>query len=279
VTLQVAAQPRRELATLKVRQSVTEMSATELRRFRIAIQGVRDRRDNRGYQYFAGWHGVPLGICKHHDPLFLPWHRGYLYHFELALQEIDADVTIPWWDWMDEPGIPAAFGDRRVGGKANVLASAPIEPLGVPRRPGWPRRTHRDPGGVGPQALPPPLAKTPIPGAPGGVLEWMMAAPSYSEFMGRNWRVHDNIHVWVGGEMSDPNWAAFDPLFWAHHSMVDRLWRIWQHNNPGALPDQDLLDRPMTFAKEPSLKVRDVLDVKQLGYEYAAQAATGPGPS
>jgi hypothetical protein len=35
----------------------------------------------------------------------------------------------------------------------------------------------------------------------------------------------------------------------------------------------------MTFAKEPSLTVREVLDTKQLGYEYAAQAATVSGPA
>ena len=33
----------------------------------------------------------------------------------------------------------------------------------------------------------------------------------------------------------------------------------------------------MTFAREPSLRVRDVLDVKSLGYEYAAQTASVPG--
>jgi hypothetical protein len=31
-----------------------------------------------GFDYFAGWHGVPLGWYQHHDPLFLPWHRAYL---------------------------------------------------------------------------------------------------------------------------------------------------------------------------------------------------------
>lgn len=285
MTLQVAAHPRRERATLKVRQSITEMSAAEVNRFRKAIQGALDRPDNRGYQYFAGWHGVPLQICKHHDTLFLPWHRGYLYHFELALQEIDPDVTVPWWNWMDEPGIPAAFDRKRVGKKPNILASAPIRPLGVQPRPGWPRKTRRDPGGQVPgfpAALPPPLAGTRFPGAPEGASDWIMSASSYSEFWNRCARVHDNVHVWVGGnggQMADQNWAAFDPLFWAHHSMVDRLWRIWQHNNPGALPDHFTLEQPMTFAREPSMLVRDVLDVKQLGYEYAAQSASAPGPS
>jgi len=276
MTLQVAAQPRGKQAALKVRQNVSAMSAPEVNRLRKAIEGMLARDDNRGYQFFAGWHGVPLEICQHHNPYFLPWHRGYLYHFELALQEVDPGVTVPWWNWMDEPGIPKAFEVKKAGKRKNVLASAPIKPLGVPRGPGWPRRTQRDPGGI-PQALPPPLGNARFPGSRGGASSWIMAAPSYEEFWKRCARVHDNVHVWVGGQMLDQNWAAFDPLFWAHHAMVDRLWRIWQHNNPGALPNHPTLEYSMTFAREPSLRVRDVLDVKSLGYEYAAQTATVPG--
>jgi tyrosinase len=231
------------------------MSAAEIARFRKALEGMMARTDNRGYQYFAGWHGVPLGICEHHNKLFLPWHRGYLYDFELALQEIDPDVTLPWWNWMDEPGIPDAYSRARVAGKRNVLTSAPIEPLGIKRRPAWPKRTRRDPGGQvpgQPAAAPPPLRS---------FAEWMMSAGSYEEFWNRCARIHDNVHVWVGGnggQMADPNWAAFDP---------------------GAVPDHETQETPLTFAKGPAFLVRDVLDVKKLGYEYAAQATTAKGSS
>jgi tyrosinase len=272
MTLQVTARSARAQATLKVRQNVSQMSAAEVKRLRKALEGMLAREDNRGFQFFAGWHGVPLEICQHHNKYFLPWHRGYLYHFELALQEIDPEVTVPWWNWMDEPGIPKAFEVKRAGKKKNVLAGAPIRPLGIPRESGWPRQTRREPGS-NPLALPPPLRGAVFPGSGGGASAWVMAAPSYEEFWKRCARVHDNVHVWVGGQMEDQNWAAFDPLFWAHHAMVDRLWRIWQHNNPGAVPDHATLEHPMTFAREPSLRVRDVLDVTALGYEYAAQTA------
>jgi tyrosinase len=224
---------------------------------------------------------VAFNICQHHNDLFLPWHRGYLYHFELALQDIDPQLTLPWWNWIDEPGLPAAYNDPQVGGKANVLAGAPIRPTGVQAQPDWPRHTNRDPGAAqaqGPAPLPPPLRTATIGGQQVNLYDWMMKSPSYSEFEQRCWRLHDNIHVWVGGTMSDQNWAAYDPIFWAHHAMVDRLWRIWQHNNPSALPNQSVLDSPMTFAGVPSMKVSEVLDVKQLGYDYAAQTAASPGP-
>ncbi|KAI3326155.1 Di-copper centre-containing protein [Xylariaceae sp. AK1471] len=49
--------------------------------------------------------------------------------------------------------------------------------------------------------------------------------------------VHNNIHNWTGGmdayvgHMSEPLVAAFDPIFWMHHSNVDRLFAIWQALN------------------------------------------------
>jgi tyrosinase len=275
MALQVATRPSAQRAALKVRESITQLSDESLRRFGEAVQRLLERPDNRGFQYFAGWHGVPLGICRHHDVYFLPWHRGYLYFFELALQDIDADVTLPWWNWMDEQGIPASFEQPPLDG-------APIDPMGVPHQPGWPTQTSRDPGAPVPPGFPapwpPPLRRTVIGGQEVDLYAWIMDSPDYLQFMQRCWRVHDNIHVWVGGTMGDPNWAAFDPLFWAHHTMVDRLWRIWQHNHPGGDPPPAILDEPLTFATSPSMTVRELLDVTQLGYEYAGQTATVGGP-
>jgi tyrosinase len=241
------------------------------------------RPDNKGFQYFANWHGVAFGICEHHNELFLPWHRGYLYHFELALQHIDSEVTLPWWNWMDETGIPAAYEDPAINGEVNALTGAPIEPMGVQVQPSWPTHTDRDPGGFRPdepvQPLPPPLRTATIAGKQADVYEALMSSTSYEEFRHGCERLHDNIHDWLGGTMGDKRWAAYDPIFWAHHTMVDRLWRIWQHKNPSALPDQRVLDTSLTFATAPSLKVSELLDVTKLGYEYAAQAdSSGGGP-
>lgn len=64
--------------------------------------------------------------------------------------------------------------------------------------------------------------------------------------------------------------AAYDPIFFAHHVMVDRAWRIWQNKNPGALPRQNLLNLPL---RPNGMTVRQTLNVHQLGYEYAGTAS------
>jgi tyrosinase len=260
------------VATLKTRESVTQLSDETLSRFTEALQKVMDRPDNRGFQFYAGWHGTPMDLCEHHNDLFLPWHRGYLYHFELALQDVDPQVTLPWWNWMDEPEIPAAYRQQA------MLRGARIKPFGVPAQRGWPRRTRRDPGAPqDPAPVPPPLAPVQVGGGQ-TVTQWLNTSPSWTQFRQRLERLHDNIHVWVGGTMADVPWAAYDPLFWAHHSMVDRLWRIWQHNNPGGQPPQPVRATVMTYPKAPSFRVSEVLDVKQLGYEYAGQTDSVQGP-
>ena len=157
MTVQVMARAVQVPAQIKLRPSVTQMSDDDLARYRNAVTGFMARTDNRGYQYFANWHGVAFGLCQHHNDLFLPWHRGYLYHFELALQDVDPQVSLPWWNWMDEPGLPAAFTDADAS--SNPLQAAPVQPIGVQPQPDWPTETVRDPGvPQDPAPVPPPLA-------------------------------------------------------------------------------------------------------------------------
>jgi tyrosinase len=32
--------------------------------------------------------------------------------------------------------------------------------------------------------------------------------------------------------MQDPDLAALDPIFWLHHSNIDRLWEVWLDCDP-----------------------------------------------
>ena len=53
---------------------------------------------------------------------------------------------------------------------------------------------------------------------------------------------HNFVHTDIGqntGLMADPGVAARDPIFWLHHSNIDRLWEVWR-GVPGSV---DLLDQ------------------------------------
>jgi tyrosinase len=223
--------------------------------------------DNRGYQYFAGLHGLPNWFCQHgdppgSDPLFLPWHRAYLYFFELALRDQAADAALAWWDWTSPSsqatGIPQAFAAAQADGQPNPLSSASVQPAA--QQNGQPTETFRalhNPAGL-------PTAQQ---------VDAILALGSFSDFTAQLEDIHNRVHGWVGGTMSVIAWAAYDPIFWAHHTMIDRLWRLWQLRHP-----QNFTARFLDQALPPfPLNVRQTLNVKPLGYDYASSTTHVPG--
>ena len=55
--------------------------------------------------------------------------------------------------------------------------------------------------------------------------------------------------------------------------MIDRLWWVWQTKNGNSNISTDLLDVVLAPF---NMKVRDVLNVNDLGYDYAAAQAVVP---
>ena len=241
------------------------LTTGQLAAFRLAVGRVQKIGDDRGYAHHAGIHGLPLPVyCTHNSPLFLAWHRAYLYFFEKALQDQVPGVTLPWWNWTKHhlEGIPGVYTRRRALNRVNPLFDAAIPPAGrrLPRE----TRTWRDPG---------PPGELPTPNQ----IEQVLANNDFTTFQLQLESWHGAVHMWVGGTMGDIAVAAYDPVFWAHHCMIDRLWYLWQLRHPGANPPANLLGRalppfPMT--------VHDTLSTTSLGYDYAVgtTAAPGPGP-
>jgi tyrosinase len=67
--------------------------------------------------------------------------------------------------------------------------------------------------------------------------EFSCVAPHGFQSAGTNIEViHGNIHNMVGGvgHMTWPETSAFDPIFWLHHTQVDRLFAMWQVLNPNS---------------------------------------------
>jgi tyrosinase len=48
-----------------------------------------------------------------------------------------------------------------------------------------------------------------------------------------NWGIHSSGHYIAGGDPGgDPYCSPGDPIFYFHHAMLDRLWWIWQMQDP-----------------------------------------------
>jgi tyrosinase len=258
------------------RLRVTDPSAAHMATFIKAVTAIQARLDNKSFNYVSGLHGAPGWYCWHHQispltpvqaRLFLPWHRAYLQRLELLLQDQLAGAALPWWDWTQDRAIPRAYSVTQVDGKANPLRRYRMQVPKTTRNPAISHFTVRHPG-ANPQSRLPTKSE----------IDAVLLDSDWASFSDRLESYHDDVHVWVGGDMLDITTAAFDPIFYAHHCMIDRIWYLWQvKNGNGGIP-QSLLK----VALEPFGKTfRDVLDVTALGYEYGGAAtpiSVGGGP-
>lgn len=250
------------------------------------------------YDVFVFWHHQSMMMmtppgqndrnAAHSGPAFLPWHRYFLITLEGFLQQAvnDTDFRIPYWDWSADAELP------------NPTTSAvwDSEHLGQFVGAGWPvrlamdgstgnltrvdRRLERNLGARG--ELPSrdavrgvlrdqtfydqtPFGSSSAAGLRNHLEGWVGTA-----------RIHNNVHVWVGGDMglsSSPN----DPTFFLHHCNVDRVWAAWQARHPEAVyvPDMsapdDLrfhrIDDALYSVFEEQVTPRQMLDYGQY-YQY-----------
>jgi len=176
--------------------------------------------------------------CQHGTWYFLPWHRGYLASFESIVAKAVKDLggpdnwALPYWNYLNpsDPAarsIPQAFLEAKLpDGSINFLANAfrngetRLGPM-----PGLPRDIALDC-----QAFRRYTSAPGTIGYGGGATAFAHSG----EMAGANeMNPHNLVHIMVGGLsppygfMSDPDFAALDPIFWVHHCNVDRLWAAW----------------------------------------------------
>ena len=256
----------RGASPIRFRRSVALLSSGQLGLLRDGFRKLQGVNDDRGYRALAGIHGLPLPIgCDnaHGTPYFLPWHRAYLYLFERALRDQQPDAELAWWDWSTGR-IPRALTVATADGQPNPLAGADIDPVALQQfeqatGSTFPPRSFREIGGA---VLP----------SRDEVVDALERA-DFLDFSSAMEDLHNRVHVHIGGSMSQITFASYDPIFWLHHTMVDRLWRIWQLRHADALPPADILGDAL--APFP-MTVRQTLDTTALGYDYAVATRSQP---
>ncbi len=170
---------------------------------------------------------------------FLCWHRDFLLQFEKALQAIDTNAFVPYWDWTTNWTLPKW-----------LVAFTPT--VFVPGR--GTVQVTRQPNAHAPDT------------ASGASIAKVMALPTYTKFTDAlEQHVHGDVHMALNGTMSDITISPADPLFWMHHAQLDRLWSQWQGNNPGLNPDLAGADAIMDPWQE---NVTQLKSISALGYKY-----------
>jgi tyrosinase len=215
-------------------------------------------------------------FCPHGDWYFLPWHRAFTAMYERIIRSLthNNSFAMPYWDWTTNPLMPQVFlNPKTPDGKTNWLC---VTDPGWTRT--WPANKPMPPEIVGPQVLNKILtavgyenfgtSRNPrqnnldpkwVP-AGGGAQGTLEATP------------HNNVHNNVGGWMPTAS-SSRDPLFFMHHSNIDRIWALWNLKNPNST---DPLWTGMTFTNNFwnvngtywSPKVSDLYVPEKLGYTY-----------
>jgi len=222
---------------------------------------------------YSSWINLHAVNCQHNNNLIWPWHRAYLYYFELRLQRAlpaaDPPVTIPYWPYDTfgtEPStrefrkLPEPYRARNVGGRPN--------PLFVERPAGQNAGTY---------ILAFNGTRT------SGIIN---NSSDYFQF-GTNLenQPHNFVHNNPSGAiMNDRRFSPTDPIFWLHHSTLDRAWLRWtqvpghrnpqEHQSPGI--DRWLNTTLPGFEQFPKRLVREFLELGPLGYIYVMQAMEFP---
>ncbi|KAL8503881.1 hypothetical protein ACS0TY_022563 [Phlomoides rotata] len=226
-------------------------------------------------------HKLQIHFCWY----FYPWHRWYLYFYERILGELIGDPTfgLPFWNWDNLP--PAPFIPKMYLNKDSPLYNT--------RRNNCHLTSLADLRYTKSYSTPPHKI---LSSNSSEMYNEIVGIKHLEDFYGKKYCVGDNpapgmgtvekgshtaLHLWVGentaeGEdMGNLYSAGREPLFYAHHANIDRLWTVWcnlQHGVLKIFPDRDWLDANFLFYDEKKrlvrVYVRDTLDQRKMGYKY-----------
>ncbi|CAM6097967.1 unnamed protein product [Calypogeia fissa] len=264
--------------------------------------------------------GAAEPIDIHFSWFFYPWHRWYVFFHERILQSLLEDPTfsLNYWNWDNPYSIgegskdgeclargvdfPSLYSDRSSTTYDNHRS---LNAKGLGRYP-FPYFSFVD--GV-PDALQPNATASEealIQSNVNIMYQSLVRGGTTAEtFMGAPYRygdprdlfpykgagtlelsAHATVHLWTGRDppglldMGAFARAARDPVFYAHHSNIDRLWQVWKDIGPilgqkrEDYSDPDFLNAEFLFYDENKdlrrVKIADALDTTKLGYVYQA---------
>ncbi|KAJ7423810.1 Tyrosinase [Pitangus sulphuratus] len=222
----------------------------------------------------------------HEAPGFLPWHRAFLLMWERQIQKItgDENFTIPYWDWRDAEDCEVC-NDEYMGGRhptnPNLLSLASIFSS-------WQVICTRSEEYNSQQALCNATSEGPIRRNPGNNdksrtprlpssadVEFCLSLTQYesgpmdkmANYSFRNTLegfadpqtaisnpsqsgLHNALHIYMNGSMSQVQGSANDPIFVIHHAFVDSIFERWLRRHRPMLEVYPAANAPIGHNRE-----------------------------
>ncbi len=285
-----------DTGSMRTRKSIFALNAAEIAELRLAFQRLRalPASDPRAWLAQANVHcwycagDASTAADVHGTWAFMPWHRDYLYMLEKVLGQLvnNPKFALPYWDWNTPPStscttgnplqLPPPYVPKTVGTSTNSLWDCYRKATAT---------STMAVGSVGKARVDNILTLN-------NTFDLFFGGPSTAAALWPG--PHGYVHLWVGNQpaltpprpdMGVLETAARDPLFWAHHANIDRLWDVWiaQHGTP--VYPSGFLSQNWTFWNQSStpqlirITANDAANrATRLHYQYAAPSCT-PGPS
>ncbi|HVR40236.1 MAG TPA: tyrosinase family protein [Thermoanaerobaculia bacterium] len=200
---------------------------------------------------------------------FLPWHRAYLYFYEKILGELINDPTfaLPYWDW-NSASTPDCKAHFQLPPPYANPASSLYDKNREPRTPAEQMRARLVGGGRVNGIIIDNPTQLDFAGGPINNSEDSALWPG----------PHGVVHNYVGlakspnNDMGSLAAAARDPIFFAHHANIDRIWDVWWNYYGKPAYTSDFLSQSFTFYDEKKqwveIKASDVFDPALLHFRY-----------
>lgn len=196
-------------AAALVRKNIYSLTAAEINSIKTGIAAMKALpiTNKTSWLYQAAIHGTTSSpaqpswnTCQHGTQFFLSWHRMYLYYFEriLRAKSGNPNLTLPYWDYQTNPALHPEY--------RNSAATNPLYD--------GTRNASINGGGSLPASISTSI-NTALSKIPFNVFQSGLEGP------------HGSVHVSIGGNMGAVNRAGQDPVFWLHHTNVDRVWSQW----------------------------------------------------
>lgn len=224
------------------RRLVDTLTNIEEIEIREALRMFKADKTATGFQRISAMHGAELWCpylaapvkhmcCHHNSRTFLPWHRLLMMNFDDGMRRYGNRLGTPYWEWTRPfSALPKLATEKHYRDLSGKLRENPF------------LRTHIDDLGV--DTVRDVRKKLFLPSQHRRLYEHVLNALEQSEFerfQSELEYVHNTVHMLVGGpatySMACLEYAAYDPIFYLHHSMVDRVWAVWQEMHSAFFPD------------------------------------------
>ncbi|KAM0276315.1 hypothetical protein ACHAQH_006858 [Verticillium albo-atrum] len=202
-------------------------------------------------------------VLFHHVQMIASWFRDPVER--AAYETAASDFRIPYWDWAVTPAFgesaflpefqrPAVsvYGPNGEQLIANPLFSYQFRPLDPEvfdwgDFPQWTETKRSPAGNLSNNTQSAQAVDRVLPNLQERLFNLFSNYPDYGPFSNKRWgewtdtsqydsleSLHDEIHIEVGrgGHLFYIQYSAFDPIFFLHHAMVDRVFAMWQILNP-----------------------------------------------